>query len=343
MDNVFLEMLEDLKRATGTSDIKEIISRSDLPLTLLGGALDRILLKGYNEYPSNVEVLVKPDKVKDFRQAERLMTFGSDGVLDSVRELAEYPYTSRGEGRYTFRVGKFGRKIAFSWEDFINDDLNSLGDQAYRFGRGAKKSEQRFITNLFWDAAGPNAAFFNMQNNNLSNLPLSVTNLATILGNIAQRVDPNTGDPIVVTGWKLEVCPALEIAARNILDAIQIEIPEQTINANQTTKMMVNNWLRSRLSLVVNPWIPIVNQAANNTTCFALYADYNDVAAGNFARLLNHEQPEIWMKKPNAVKIGGGEDPFNGDFDTDAVEYKVRHVFGGTLMDPLGAYASTGQ
>jgi hypothetical protein len=32
----------------------------------------------------------------------------------------------------------------------------------------------------------------------------------------------------------------------------------------------------------------------------------------------------------------------DGDFDTDTVEYKVRHVMGGTLMDPKAAVASNG-
>jgi hypothetical protein len=37
---------------------------------------------------------------------------------------------------------------------------------------------------------------------------------------------------------------------------------------------------------------------------------------------------------------GGGVNPTDGDFDTDTAEYKVRHVLGGTLMDPKAAVAS---
>ena len=60
------------------------------------------------------------------------------------------------------------------------------------------------------------------------------------------------------------------------------------------------------------------------------------------ARLRGHEEPEIFMKNPNAIKIGGGQDPFNGDFDYDSVEYKVRHVCGAAVADYRGSYASTG-
>jgi hypothetical protein len=32
----------------------------------------------------------------------------------------------------------------------------------------------------------------------------------------------------------------------------------------------------------------------------------------------------------------------DGDFDTDSIEYKVRHVLGGSVIDPKFAVASNG-
>ena len=41
--------------------------------------------------------------------------------------------------------------------------------------------------------------------------------------------------------------------------------------------------------------------------------------------------------------VGGGDaNPMDGDFSTDSIIYKVRHVLGGTLLDPIMALASTG-
>jgi hypothetical protein len=49
------------------------------------------------------------------------------------------------------------------------------------------------------------------------------------------------------------------------------------------------------------------------------------------------------MKSPNAVRVGGGPvSPLSGDFDTDAVEYRVRHVTGVTLVDQKATVASNG-
>jgi hypothetical protein len=50
------------------------------------------------------------------------------------------------------------------------------------------------------------------------------------------------------------------------------------------------------------------------------------------------------MKSANASMIGGGDvGAFSGDFDSDSIEFKVRHIVGGAAMDPRGAVGSFGQ
>jgi hypothetical protein len=60
--------------------------------------------------------------------------------------------------------------------------------------------------------------------------------------------------------------------------------------------------------------------------------------------LQGHEEPQITMKSPNAVMVGGGDvNAFAGDFDTDSIEFRVRHVVGGLAMDPRMIVGSFGQ
>ena len=59
--------------------------------------------------------------------------------------------------------------------------------------------------------------------------------------------------------------------------------------------------------------------------------------------LRGNEAPALFVKSSNAMRIGGGgltaaED---GDFDSDGIAYKIRHCFGGVLMEPRAAVAST--
>jgi hypothetical protein len=51
----------------------------------------------------------------------------------------------------------------------------------------------------------------------------------------------------------------------------------------------------------------------------------------------------MFMKAPNAVRVGGGEvSPLDGDYEHDEVGYKVRYVIGGTVIDPKMTAASNG-
>jgi hypothetical protein len=82
---------------------------------------------------------------------------------------------------------------------------------------------------------------------------------------------------------------------------------------------------------------------SSGDTSWFLFAEYDDRPALDIGFLRGHEQPEIFYKAPNASRIGGGAvNPLDGDFDTDSVEYKVRHVLGGCRMDPLTTVASNG-
>jgi hypothetical protein len=59
--------------------------------------------------------------------------------------------------------------------------------------------------------------------------------------------------------------------------------------------------------------------------------------------LRGHAEPEIFIKEPNARRVGGGiVNPMDGDFETDSVEYKLRHVFGGSILDPKMSVGSNG-
>jgi hypothetical protein len=149
------------------------------------------------------------------------------------------------------------------------------------------------------------------------------------------------GRPINITAAVLVVPPALAITAQNILNALQIEMTEAGGTAGQ--KIVAQNWMKNAVRLVVNYEIPNIATTNGNTSWF-LFQDPNvGRPALEMGFLRGHVEPEIFMKEPNARRVGGGVvNPLDGDFETDSVEYKVRHVLGGTTMDPKAAVASNG-
>lgn len=343
--DVFKSLFEDMEDEVSVRSLQETMTRSDLPFLLLGDNINVALLKEYREYPADWQSYVTADTVEDFRQATRIYEFGGDGMLNEVDEQAPYEYAAIDEGRYQFAVAKYGRKFGISWEAYKNDRLAALRRLPKKLARAARRTEARLVTQLLCDAGGPNAALFDAHTvpvayDNIGAGALSVANLTAAFQVIGNAVDAND-EPVYFENVHLVVPPALEITARTIINATELQYPESTTTANQQVKWRTANWLRNRIQLHVNPHLPLIN-AANGNTAWYLIPDQNDVTTMIFARLRGHEEPEIFMKHPNASRIGGGEDPFQGDFDHDSIEYKLRHCVGAATADYLGSYASTG-
>lgn len=322
--------------------LQEAMSTSDFPL-LFGDVLDRQLLANYREAPYSWNRIVRRRLVRDFRTVKRFFVDGGDGTLDQVAQQTEYPESKLDEGKYEYAVKKYGRRMPFSWESMINDDLDALKDVPERFGKASRRTEEKNVTQLFFDANGPHAAFFAAGNNNIiaGNPILNTANLAEGLKTLAAQVDAS-GEPIVIEAVTLWVPPALEVTALNIVNALQLELTEDGGSAN--TKLIVANWVKNRIRVAVGYYIPLVASTANGDTSWGLFADPNSGRpAGEIGFLRGHESPEVFIKAPNAMRVGGGSvDPMGGDFDTDSIQYKVRHVLGAAQMDPQMAVASNG-
>jgi hypothetical protein len=328
----------------------EAMTTSDFPI-LLGGIMDRTLLGGYREYPASYEMWCKINRnVKDFRTISRGFLNLADGALDTVAQQEEYQAAGAGEGQYTYAVQKFGRKFKFSWESFVNDNLGAFSEVPMALGRAARRTTARFATSLICDAAGPAAAFFNQPNNNVlpggAGSALTVTSLTAAANLLAQQMDTG-GEPIFNDPAVLIVPPSLKITAMQIVNALQIRA--QTAggaDAGGAQQLDTTNLFQG-LKVAVEPYISrLITAGTVGQTTWFLAADptQSERPAVEIGFLQGHEEPQIAMKSPNAVMVGGGDvNAFAGDFDTDSIEFRVRHIVGGTLMDPRMMVGSFGQ
>jgi hypothetical protein len=96
------------------------------------------------------------------------------------------------------------------------------------------------------------------------------------------------------------------------------------------------------ITLQVNPYLPIIDTSGNADTTWYLFATLSNGAAVKVNFLQGHEAPELCMKAPNKVMLGGGSaNPLEGDFESDAVMWRVRHILGGKQIDPRMSAAFT--
>ena len=94
----------------------------------------------------------------------------------------------------------------------------------------------------------------------------------------------------------------------------------------------------------VNPYLPLVDQSGNQNKTWYLFGKLTN--AGYAARvnfLRGHESPELCMKNPNKIALGGATmSPLEGDYESDSIRWRIRHIFGGKQVDPNYAAAFVG-
>lgn len=323
--------------------LKEAMTTSDF-VHLMGDMMYRQMLGHFAAYPTTWEQWCRRRVVRDFRTLNMMTLDGGQDILAEVGEKEPYPETSFTDGKYTLSVKKYGRRYGISWELTVNDDLNAFAERPMMMAVGARRSEEKLATQQLVGATGPHTGFFTVGNANkvTGNAVLSIDGLRIAYQVLKAQLDTD-GQPIQINMAILMVPPALEITALNILNALVIRSTVHGGATNQELEMV--NWMKSKLKLVVNPYIPIVASSANGNTSWFLIADPSDPMnrpAVNFGLLQGHEQPQIFQKASDSIQIGGGGSDFPGSFENDTIDYKLRHIFGAAQCEPKAAVGSNG-
>jgi hypothetical protein len=343
-----------------THRLTEALSTSDFPF-LMGDILDRQLLARYAEYQPTWPNYARRSTVRDFRQVRRLATDGLEGSYYPAYQKSELQEVRENnnltETNYAYNVEVYEKAVALNWRMLINDDLQAFQDLPDRLARGARRTEERFATTLFVDANGPHASFYTTGNKNLINAtnsgapftgvnpPLTILGLQQGFAALGKMLDAD-GEPIVIESVELVVPPGLEITARNIINATELWIgyaAGDVAGGSPQQQLHVANWMRNRLRLSVNPYIPIIATANGNTSWFMFANPDSGRPALEIGFLRGYENPSLFQKDPDMRRIGAGVvDPALGDFETGEIKYKGMHIIGGTRLDPKMAIASNG-
>lgn len=325
------------------ANFAEALTTSDFPY-LMGDVLDRALVAKYERWPTVWPFVAKRGTVRDFRTVKRFRVDGGGAVLDKVKQRAEYPEADLSENYYSYAVAKYGKRLSIDWEMLVNDDLDAFRELPSTLAEAARQTEEKFVTDLFVNSTGPDPTFFASGNSNLvtGNPVLSVAGLQTAFTVLNSHTDTD-GNPIYINGAVLMIPPALEVTAQNILNATQLLAATGGGAGTGNDQLQVANWMRNRLTLAVNPWLPLVDTTSGSTAWYLFANPGNGRPAMEVGFLRGNETPSLYVKAPDSMRIGGGLAPVeDGDFDTDGIQYKVRHVLGGTLMDPYMGVSSDG-
>lgn len=333
-------------------DIAEGVSTGDFP-TLFGALVDRELIAAYRASVPDWRPYIATGTVPNFNTHEKHKVTGQDTILPQVGEHGPYLGEPSVTGHYHRRVFKWGRKFGISFESVINDSMGAFRDIGGKFLTAVLRTEARNATLTFVGAAGPSAALYgapiaDVDGQNVTNvgvLALTINNLATTLRLMSEQTDAK-GEPISVAGVHLVVPPALELTARAILTSAYVQQVDTTGGANAVAPVYlplptVNVLPQMGLQLHVNREIPRIDVSGNGNGTWYVFGSPAEGAAAQMDYLSGHEAPEVCMKSSNKITLSGGGliNPFEGDFDTDDIFYRVRCIHGGASLDPRFTYA----
>ena len=375
-------------RASDVERFQEAMSIGDFP-NLFADIIDRSVLANYLETPYTWNMIANQATVNNFLPVKRFRVDGGTGLLGPVGANSGNLINSGGlipldqgsnypedylqvPSPYTYQLFKRGKRMPFFWETLVNDDLNALKDTPARFGRGARREEEYFVTALFAN----NSTFYSNANKNIVNIAnsssnftinnpaLTITALQQAIVVMMQQLD-TTGQPISIEAMTLVVPPSLKTIAMNILNTDYVWMADQggtqqingsNLSATVAQQLHAMNWAKNIVRLAVNYYLPIVDTSHGTSGWYLFSNPESGRPAIEYGVLRGHEGPELMMKLPNSVAIGEGTmgpgpgifpgtsemSPLEGDFDTDSIHYKIRTVKGGTLIDPIMSVYSNG-
>ena len=330
--------------------LQEASTMSDFPI-LFGNVLERQLLAKYTLAKPDWRSYIGVGTQKDFRASgqEILGIWGLRGKLPKVVVRGEYKQDKEvGEGKVSITLEKYGRLFGLAWETVLADyELGAFNGVGQDLVEAALVTEFYEATSLIAAATGPHASLYgapishpidSASITNKGTLKLSGTsgaaNLGTTVGLMRQQVTKE-GLPIVIVGFELVVPPALEWSMLQILKAVSVASDAEG-RATATVRQM-------SITGHVNEYLPIIDVSANKSTTWYLFARLASGQAVRLNFLAGRTSPELVLKAPNKVAVGGGaQGPLEGDFESDSMLWRVRHIMGGTQIDPRVTYAQDG-
>ena len=276
------------------------------------------------------------------------------GTLPHVPELTPYPTMSYQADGAFITTAKHGARVQFSFEAFINDQWNVISRFPKDAAAIAARTEDLLVllqlfdpekktlrTDVFNDDNKTKAKFSTVPEDIRGDLdvshdiyPLSFN--AIVAARYQALATMRDGHSTYVPeGFVLVTNPALAEVAKGYtqINEIRVQNGKRTeIKGNPLKDLEV---VTSDLISVVggdNAWVLLPKGGrANGKTVLAKTG------------MLGREAPELRIHNATGQMIGGGDvNPYEGSFDNDDIEIRIRQIAGAGLVSYDGIIGSTG-
>ncbi|GCE13307.1 phage major capsid protein [Tengunoibacter tsumagoiensis] len=281
---------------------------------LLGTSMNKRLLKDYQAWPAEWMKFTTIVPIRDFKQQTRVR-LGAFGSLSIVAEDSSYSTMTLTDSAATYVPQKRGNLVTVSREVIVNDDLQAIKQIPTKLAVSAAYTLAEFVYGFLSSNSTiyDGSALFTTgaPHNNLGAAALSTSAMQT--GVTAMREQTNyAGKRLGLRPHFLVVPPELEWSSMIVTKSAGMPGG----NANDINPM---------LGYVT----PIVSPQLSNSSQWFLIADPREVDTIEIGFVGGQVNPALFIQ----------DQPLFGlNFTQDVITYKIRHEFGGAVVDYRGMY-----
>ena len=299
-------------RACDPALMREALASNSLG-EVLGDAIARRMIADYRR--ANVydvwRRVASTVPLADFRTQHRTR-WGGYGDLPAVAEGAAYAaLASPTDEEVTYAPSKRGGTEDVTLETVKNDDAGALMRIPVKLSRAAQRTLARFVLDLIvgnpaMDYDG--VTLFHAGHGNLGTAALARDSLAAARVAMLKQTEKDSGDRLGIGPRSILVPPDLEAAAADLFRR-GTENDPGFVQSLSLDVLPVWYWTDA------NDWY--------------LAADPDDIPCIEVGFLDGREEPELFVQ----------DNPTVGSlFTHDKISYKIRHVYGGDVLDHRGLY-----
>jgi hypothetical protein len=322
----FSSIREAYARVTGDAGVSSLrenarpgrISEADTTTAsfsyLLGSSMNKRLLKDYQAWPAEWMRFVSIVPVRDFKQQNRVR-LGAFGSLPIVAENNPYSSMMLSDAAAVYIPQKHGNLVVISRETILNDDLQAIQQIPQKLAVAAAYTLAEFVYGIL--AGGGNiydgSALFTTgsPHNNTAAGALSSATLQSGVTAIRKQAN-DSGKRLGLRPRYLVVPPELEWTA-------------MVVTQSANVPGSANNDINPMQGYVT----PIVSAQLTNATQWFLAADPREIDTIEIGFVGGQVNPALFVQSQPEVGL---------NFTQDALTYKIRHEYGGAVVDYRGLY-----
>ncbi len=298
--------------------VKALQSTSDFP-AILGNTVNRSLRAGYDAAPRTFLPFSRQTTLPDFKEISRVQLGGAPS-LKRVVEGGEYEQGSIGEGAEKYRVHKYGRIVALTWETIVNDDLDALSRIPFAFGASSADLESDLVYAILTN--NPNMA------DGVALFHATHGNLGTA-AKLADALDPTKDNPLAAMRKAMRLQKGIEGRYITVNPQFLIVPPSLEEVALKATNAGFVAGKGVDINVTGVTLTPIVEPRLEDASATAWFG----AATPGVIDTIEHAYLEGHEGVFTETKQG---------FEIDGMQVKCRHVFGAKAIDYRGLFKNAG-